>query len=67
MDGEEIGSRQRGRGIAGRSLVPEPTSEAMPYVMDFAPAARLGGTPHHLKPANTKAWSRPSLPANPTI
>jgi XRE family transcriptional regulator, regulator of sulfur utilization len=43
---EEIGSRQRGRGIAERPLVPEPTPEGLLYVMDFAPDARLGGTPH---------------------
>ena len=43
---EEIGARQRGRGVAERPLVPEPTPEGMLYVMDFAPDARLGGTPH---------------------
>jgi quercetin dioxygenase-like cupin family protein len=43
---EEIGSRQRGRGVAERPLVPEPTPEGLLYVMDFGPDARLGGTPH---------------------
>ena len=43
---EEIGSRQRGQGIAERPLVPEPMPEGMLYVMDFAPGARLRGTPH---------------------
>jgi len=43
---EEIGSRQRGRGVAERPLVPEPTPEGMLYVMDFVPDARLAGTPH---------------------
>ena len=43
---EEIGSRQRGQGIADRPLVPEPMPDGMLYVMDFAPGARLGGTPH---------------------
>ena len=43
---EEVGSRQRGRGVAERSLVPEPTPEGLLYVMDFGPDARLGGTPH---------------------
>ena len=43
---EEIGSRQRGQGVAERPLVPEPTPEGLLYVMDFAPDARLGGTPH---------------------
>jgi len=32
--------------VAERPLVPEPTPEGMLYVMDFAPDARLGGTPH---------------------
>ena len=44
--GEEIGSRQRGRGVAERPLVPEPTPDGLLYVMDFAPDARFGGTPH---------------------
>jgi transcriptional regulator with XRE-family HTH domain len=43
---EEIGSRQRGQGIAERPLVPEPMPDGMLYGMDFAPGARLGGTPH---------------------
>jgi len=43
---EEIGSRQRGRGVAERPLVPEPTPEGLLYVMDFRADARLGGTPH---------------------
>jgi quercetin dioxygenase-like cupin family protein/DNA-binding XRE family transcriptional regulator len=43
---KEIGSRQRGQGIAERPLVPEPTPDDMLYVMDFAPDGRLGGTPH---------------------
>ncbi|HKD56414.1 MAG TPA: helix-turn-helix domain-containing protein [Hyphomicrobiaceae bacterium] len=42
----EIGLRQRGRGVAERPLVPEPTPEGLLYVMDFAPDARLSGTPH---------------------
>jgi transcriptional regulator with XRE-family HTH domain len=42
----EIGSRQRGRGVAERPLVPEPTPEGLLYVMEFAPDARLGGVPH---------------------
>ena len=43
---DEIGARQRGRGVAERPLVPEPTPEGLLYVMEFAPDARLGGTPH---------------------
>jgi transcriptional regulator with XRE-family HTH domain len=42
----EIGSWQRGQGVAKRPLVPEPTPEGMLHVMDFAPGARLGGTLH---------------------
>jgi XRE family transcriptional regulator, regulator of sulfur utilization len=43
---EEVGSRQRGQGIAERPLVPEPMPDGMLNIMDFAPGARLGGTPH---------------------
>jgi quercetin dioxygenase-like cupin family protein len=43
---EEVGSRQRGQGIAERPLVPEPLPDGMLNVMDFAPGARLRGTPH---------------------
>ena len=43
---DEIGSRQRGQGVAERPLVPEPMPDGMVVVMDFAPGARLGGTPH---------------------
>jgi XRE family transcriptional regulator, regulator of sulfur utilization len=43
---QEIGSRQRGRGVAERPLVPEATPEGLLYVMDFAPDARLAGMPH---------------------
>src|SRR5216684_7772059 len=43
---EEVGSRQRGQGVTERPLVPEPMPDGMLNVMDFAPGARLGGTPH---------------------
>jgi XRE family transcriptional regulator, regulator of sulfur utilization len=43
---EEVGSRQRGQGIAERPMVPEPMPDEMLNIMDFAPGARLGGTPH---------------------
>ncbi len=43
---EEVGSRQRGQGVVERPLVPEPMPDGMLNVMDFAPGARLGGTPH---------------------
>lgn len=43
---EDIGSRRRGRGVTERPLVPEPVPEEMMNVMDFAPGAVMGGTPH---------------------
>lgn len=43
---QEVGSHARGRGIAERPLVPEPVRDEMLIVMDFAPGAVLGGTPH---------------------
>ena len=43
---EEIGSRQRGQGVAERPLVPEPTPEGLLYVMDFTPDVRLRARPH---------------------
>jgi len=43
---DDVGSRQRGRGVTERPLVPEPVPEEMMSVLDFAPGAALGGTPH---------------------
>ena len=43
---EDVGSRSRGRGVVERPLVPEPVPDEMMSVMDFAPAAMMGGTPH---------------------
>jgi len=42
----EVGAHARGRGISERPLVPEPVRDEMLIVMDFAPGAALGGTPH---------------------
>jgi transcriptional regulator with XRE-family HTH domain len=42
----DIASRGRGRGVTMRPLVPEPVPEEMLEVMDFAPNAAMGGTPH---------------------
>src|SRR5262249_55099012 len=58
---EEIGSRQRGRGVAERPLVPEPTPEGLLYVMDFRPDARLGGTRTCREPASTSPVSTAGL------
>ena len=43
---DEIASRSKGRGVSLRPLVPEPVPEEMMEVMDFAPGAVMGGTPH---------------------
>lgn len=43
---EEVGSHARGRGVTERALVPEPLPQEMLVVMDFAPSAAMGGTPH---------------------
>jgi transcriptional regulator with XRE-family HTH domain len=42
----ELLSRQKGRGVTIRDLVPEPVPDEMMEVMDFAPGALMGGTPH---------------------
>jgi transcriptional regulator with XRE-family HTH domain len=42
----ELASRQKGRGVTLRDLVPEPVPDEMMEVMDFAPGALMGGTPH---------------------
>lgn len=43
---EDVGARQRGRGISERPLVPEPVPDQMCSLMDFAPGGVMGGTPH---------------------
>ncbi len=43
---DEIGRRTKGRGVTIRALVPEPVPDEMMEVMDFAPGAVMGGTPH---------------------
>ena len=42
----EVATRSKGRGMRIRALVPEPVRDEMMEVMDFAPAAAMGGTPH---------------------
>jgi transcriptional regulator with XRE-family HTH domain len=42
----EVESRSKGRGVSIRALVPEPVPDEMMEVMDFAPGALMGGTPH---------------------
>jgi XRE family transcriptional regulator, regulator of sulfur utilization len=42
----DVGSRQRGRGVTERPLVPEGVPDEISNVMDFAPGAVMGGTPH---------------------
>ena len=44
--GSELASRSKGRGVRIRALVPEPVPDEMMEVMDFEPAAAMGGTPH---------------------
>ena len=42
----EVATRSKGRGVTIRELVPEPVPDEMMEVMDFAPGAVMGGTPH---------------------
>ena len=42
----DVVSRVRGRGVTTRDLVPEPVPDEMMELMDFEPAAVMGGTPH---------------------
>ena len=42
----EVATRQKGRGVSIRELVPEPVPDEMMEVMDFEPGAVMGGTPH---------------------
>ena len=42
----EVATRQKGRGVRIRELVPEPVPDEMMEVMDFEPGAVMGGTPH---------------------
>ncbi|MED5620983.1 helix-turn-helix domain-containing protein [Ideonella sp. BN130291] len=43
---EDLGVQRRGRGVSERPLVPEPVPDQMCSLMDFEPAAVMGGTPH---------------------
>ena len=42
----DLSTRERGRGVTTRALVPEPVPDEMMDLMDFAPGAVMGGTPH---------------------
>jgi XRE family transcriptional regulator, regulator of sulfur utilization len=43
---DEVALQSKGRGVTIRPLVPEPVPDSMMEVMDFAPGAMMGGTPH---------------------
>jgi quercetin dioxygenase-like cupin family protein/DNA-binding XRE family transcriptional regulator len=43
---DEVARRTKGHGVSIRALVPEPVPDEMMEVMDFAPGAVMGGTPH---------------------
>jgi transcriptional regulator with XRE-family HTH domain len=43
---DEVTTRTKGRGVEIRPLVPEPVPDSQMEVMDFAPGALMGGTPH---------------------
>jgi transcriptional regulator with XRE-family HTH domain len=43
---DELATRHKGSGVTIRALVPEPVPDETMEVMDFAPAAAMGGTPH---------------------
>jgi transcriptional regulator with XRE-family HTH domain len=45
-DADEVVLTTKGRGVTIRPLVPEPVPDSMMEVMDFAPGAIMGGTPH---------------------
>ena len=42
----EVAMQTKGRGVDIRPLVPEPVPDSQMEVMDFAPGAIMGGTPH---------------------
>lgn len=42
----DVARKSKGRGVTIRPLVPEPVPDSMMEVMDFAPGAVMGGTPH---------------------
>ena len=42
----DVAFRVKGRGVTIRDLVPEPVPDEMMELMDFEPAAVMGGTPH---------------------
>jgi XRE family transcriptional regulator, regulator of sulfur utilization len=42
----DVNTQTRGHGVAMRALVPEPVPQELLSIMDFAPGAVMGGTPH---------------------
>jgi transcriptional regulator with XRE-family HTH domain len=42
----DVARQTKGRGLTIRPLVPEPVPDSMMELMDFAPGAVMGGTPH---------------------
>ncbi|WP_395686447.1 cupin domain-containing protein [Caenimonas koreensis] len=42
----EVAHQTKGRGVTITALVPEPVPDSMMELMDFAPGAVMGGTPH---------------------
>jgi transcriptional regulator with XRE-family HTH domain len=45
-DAADVALQTKGRGVTIRPLVPEPVPDSMMEVMDLAPGAVMGGTPH---------------------
>lgn len=43
---DDVGSRNRGRGVTERPLIPERVPNEISNLMDFLPGAVMGGTPH---------------------
>lgn len=43
---EDVNTQTRGHGVNMRALVPEPVPQELLSIMDFAPGAVMGGTPH---------------------
>lgn len=43
---DEVALQSKGRGVTIRPLVPEPVPDSMMELMEFAPGAVMGGTPH---------------------
>jgi transcriptional regulator with XRE-family HTH domain len=59
---QDLSSRNRGRGVTTRPLVPEPVPQEILELMEFAPDATLGGTPH--LPGTREFFSMPRGPGH---